>query len=73
MHNQNGILTFTSFNCLLSSTDEDMQNQKKYLTLPNSNGLLGSDEEIMLNKTNGRQQKVYPFTTQEIECIHAEA
>ena len=48
MHNQNGILTLTPFNCLLGSDKEDMQ-----------------------NKTNGRQQKVYTFTTKEIELIHA--
>ena len=73
MHNQNGILTLTPFNCLLGSDKEDVLNQKKYLTLPNFIGLLGSDEEDMQNKTNGRQQKVYTFTTQEIELIHAGA
>ena len=42
MQNQNGIHTL-SFNGLLGSAEEDMENQNSILTLSSLNGLLGSD------------------------------
>ena len=43
--NQNYIITFNSFNGLLGSDEEDMQNPNGILTLTGLNDLLGSDKQ----------------------------
>ena len=51
MQNQNGILTFTSFNSLLGSDKKDMQNKSGILlTLTCCHGLLGSDKQDRQNQ-----------------------